>query len=133
MPSYSLVANGNISPSRFVKRDTTTAGRCLQCGAGDQVHGVSGQGTRFAPYGALDDGLHAAAGENCVIHGPPEKNVMLELGGTVVRGDFLKADANGKGVKSSADQEDVGGIAEDSGVSGELIPVQLLIMERSTA
>jgi len=132
MPSYSLTADGDIRPSRFVKLATGTAGRVAECDAGEQIYGVSGPSVRNAPYSTLDDGLHAVAGEGVLVYGPPEKDVMLELGGTVTRGQFLKSDADGKGVASTADQERVGAIALDSGTSGKLIPVQLLPpMERS--
>jgi hypothetical protein len=131
VPSYTRVAGGNVEPMHFVTIGTD--GRVTQAGAGVQIFGVSGQGTRFPPYGSLDDGYAAIAGESVLVHGPPEKDVSLVLGGTVTIGAFIKSDANGEGVASSADQEDVGAIALQAGVSGEIIKVQLIIMERSTA
>lgn len=125
MSSMTKVANGNISPSRFVKQDTTTGvkDRVLQCGAGDRVYGISGPGVRNAPWSELDDGYHAIAGENCFIYGFPEKDVLLELGGTVVAGDLLKADADGKGVVTTTSGQEVGARAEMAGASGDLIRV----------
>jgi hypothetical protein len=51
---------------------------------------------------------------------------FVELGGTVTRGDFLKADASGKGVTadiSAGTTVHTIGRAEVSGVSGDIIPV----------
>lgn len=132
MPSYTKRAGGSIKPMRFVALDTSNPGRVTQAGAGAQIYGVSGVGKRYAPYASLDDGYHAVAGENAIVHGPPEKDVSLVLGGTVTTGQFIKSDANGEGVASTADQEDVGAIAMADGVAGDAIPVQLIVMERST-
>lgn len=131
MPSYTRIAGGNVAPCRFVTLGTN--GRVTQSTAGQQVFGVSGQGTRFPPYGSLDDGYHAIAGEDCEVHGPPEKDVLLDIGGTVTVGAFLKSDANGKGVASTTDREDVGAVALQAGSDGDQIRVQLILMERSTA
>lgn len=123
MPSFTKVANGTIRPSRFVKLDTTADGLVLECDAGDQVYGISGPGTRNTPLDGLDDGNHAIAGENCLIYGPPEKEVLLEIGtGGCSPGDRLASDADGKGVVATADE--YGAIASVMGVEGEVIPVQ---------
>lgn len=124
MPSYTKVANGTIRPSRFVKLDTTADGKVLEADAGDQIYGISQPGTRNTPYSDLDDGNAAKTGETLKIFGPPEKGVLLELGGTVTRGQLLKSDADGKGVNAGTDKDQYGAVAEASGVSGELIPVQ---------
>ena len=126
MPSFTKVANGNITPARFVKLDVTADGRVLQAGAGEQIYGISQAGTRNTPYSTLDDGFAAIAGENLKIFGPPDKEIMLELGGTVVRGDRLKSDASGRGLATVIALDEVGAIAAASGVLGELIPVQCI-------
>ena len=52
---------------------------------------------------------------------------LLELGGTVAVGDYIKSDANGKGVKATLTTgiltEDVNAIALDAGDSGDVIEV----------
>jgi hypothetical protein len=130
MAGLSRVANGDIYPSRFVKIDTTTSGRLLQCGAGDRIYGISGQGTDRPPLGALDTGKAAQTGEQFEVltFGYPgfDGVVMLQLGGTVTRGDRLKADANGAGVTTTSGADEIGALAEDSGVSGNVIPVRLI-------
>jgi hypothetical protein len=128
----SFTANGTIRPSRFVKFDTSGPGLVLEADAGEAVVGISGPGTRFVPWSELDDGNHAIAGENCQVFQDGHKRIMLELGGTVDEGSFLKSDADGKGVAATADQEKYGARARVAGVSGEIIEVDVMIGERST-
>lgn len=125
MPSFTKTANGNIAPSRFVRLDTTADGRVVQAGAGEKIYGISQPGTRRASYSSLDDGYCAIVGESLQIYGPgSDKDVMLELGGTVSAGDRLKSDADGKGVVTTTSGNEVGAIAQVGGTSGQLIPVQ---------
>src|SRR5262245_35890162 len=124
--SYTKVANGNIPPSRFVKLDTTAEGRVLLCGAGERVYGVSQPGTRNAPYSSLDDGFAAIAGENLQIYGPGDKDIPLELGGTVTIGARLKSDVSGRAVATTTNLDEYGAIAMASGTSNQLIPVQVV-------
>lgn len=127
----SKVATADIYPSRFVKL-ASSDGKVTQAGAGEKVFAVSGPGTNSFPFQGLDTGLHASAGQNCRTYEMGEK-CLLELGGTVTAGDYLKADADGKGVTASSDQDDVGAIAQWGGTSGKLIEVKVHIAERSTA
>lgn len=94
--------------------------------AASPIAGVSGPQVRNAPYGTLDDGLAAVSGEQVSVFGPPDKDVMLELGGTVTRGDRLTATTAGKAITTVTNLDEVGAIAMDSGTSGQLIPVQLI-------
>jgi len=127
MASYTKVANGNINPSRFVYLDATADGKVLEASAvTHKLYGISQPGTRNAPYSTLDDGYAAIAGENVQIYGLGDKDVLLELGGTVARGDRLTAATGGKGIKTVTDRDEYGAIAMASGVSGELIPVQVV-------
>lgn len=121
--AYTMVAAGNIAPSRFVKLSTTANGRVAQCGSAEQIYGISQPGTRNTPYSSLDDGYAAIAGENLLVYGAPGARCLLELGGTVTRGDRLKSDTNGKG--TTATTEEYGAVALASGVSGQLIEVQI--------
>lgn len=127
----SFVAGGTIRPSRFVKFDTSGPGKVLEADAGEAVVGISGMSTRWVGWDELDDGNHAVAGENCNVKQDGEKRVALELGGTVDEGDFLKSDADGKGVAATADQENYGARARMAGVSGDIIEVDVMIGARS--
>lgn len=122
----SRVATGNVSPCRFIKLATTADGQATQCGAGDQIFGISGPSTRQAPYPGLDDGYHAIAGENIAVREYPERDVLLELSGTVSPGDRLKADTNGTGIVTTSANDEIGAIAKAAGVSGDRIPVDPL-------
>lgn len=125
----SFVANGNIQPSRFVKLDasaTTTVGKVIICGAGDKPVGISGQGSRNAPYSSLDDGYHAIAGENCRVYTEGEV-CWVESGGVFAQGDRLKSGALGVAVVTTTTQETYGAIAlENSTGSGKLVKVQVV-------
>jgi hypothetical protein len=124
MPSYTRTASADIYPMRFVKIDTTTPFHVLQATAGDKIYGISQEGQRRIDYVAGTDSRAAAAGEDLNIHGPPEKDVLLMLGGTVTQGDSLKSDASGFGVTTTSTGDWIGAIAMASGVSGQAIPVQ---------
>lgn len=130
MPLPPMVANGNIAPQRFAKPDTAADNKCLQCGAGEMPIGISQRGTRNTPYSSLDDGFAAIAGESVHLYGPGE-TAVLELGGTVVAGDFLKSDANGKGVSAAAGDK-YGARTVQAGTSGKLIEVQVITGELET-
>ena len=134
--SYSKVANGNISPCRFVKLDATAEGRVLQAGAGESAYGISqAQNHNIALSGAgftqTDDGFAAIAGEMLNIWGPGDPNVMLECGATVTVGDALKSDASGRGITGSADKDIIGAIALASGTVGKFILVEFRRYDRS--
>jgi hypothetical protein len=123
----SKLCNGNVAPSRFVKEDSsTTAGFVLAAGATDTPFGISQEGVMFPPMGGLDNGF---AG---IQNGPPisvyinGSECWLELGGTVSYGDFLKPSTNGVGVTASSDGDIYGAMAEESGVSGNLIRVRVV-------
>src|SRR5262245_23824674 len=121
--SATKVANGNIGASRFVKQDTTAGVKdgVLQAAAGNQLFGISKPRVRNAPLAPLDDGFAAIAGENLMIYTFPDKDVLLELGGTVAVGDRLKSDVNGCGVVTTSTGDEIGARAEQAGAIGDLI------------
>lgn len=124
----SLVSTGNVVGCRFVKLATSADGAGTAAGANERTIGISGEGTRNAPGTAADDGYLAIAGETIPAFGAGKK-CLLELGGTVVRGDYVKSGAAGVGITSAttgATMQNVGAIALQSGVSGQKILVQVL-------
>lgn len=131
--SYSRRPNGNIKPNTFVKLDTSNTALVLQAGAGERVFGIAGSGTRRIALDGYDTDYIGIAGDPAIpIHGPADPGVLLRLGGTVTHGDLLKSDGSGYGVVADTDKDDYGARALASGVSGELIPVEVLIGERSS-
>ena len=108
------VASGAISPFLFVKQDATDDD-ISTAGANAVVLGV---GPDFL-VAAAEVSLYNFAGVT-----------QLQLGGTVTAGDRLKSDAAGKGVviaTTGTTIQNVGGVARRSGVSGDVIPVQVYI------
>jgi hypothetical protein len=128
MPA-SAIASAAIYPCRFVIKDTTDSGQVTQSGANGRVYGISQRDTRRTPY-VETLGRAAIAGEPVGVYLENEE-CLLELGGTVTAGDYLKSDADGKGVTSSTDLDDVGARAIVSGTSGQQIRVQVKTFERS--
>lgn len=124
----SRVANGNIAPCRFVNLDSSTAGgKVLEADADEKIFGISQPESRMPPYTGLDDGYCAIAGENLKVYTFPDKEVYLEIGsGGCSAGDSLKSDADGKGVVTTTDNDQVGAVAKQSGSAGDLVPVDLL-------
>lgn len=108
-------AEGAISPSRLVK-----------FGAADYgvVQATDGSAS-FA--GVSVERVSAATGE--AVDVVKEDIAFLELGDAVTRGQYLKADANGKGVPVvivAGTPVYFGAKAETSGVAGDIIPVHVL-------
>jgi hypothetical protein len=128
---YGYMANGNIPPCRFVKFDLTAGqaynGRVLQATAlADKVVGISQEGTRRVPYGGLNDGYAAIAGENIKVFQPGDM-CLLEIMATVARGDRVTVDSvnsTGKG-RTAVAAEKSWAIAEQSGVANDKILVRV--------
>jgi len=136
MPTLSnatFVAGGTINPCRFVtmvpllysgtttpSADFTvwpaTAGTSSK---GDRVIGVSQEGT-----GLWSTSTAAVAGDQLRVFGPGEV-ALVECGGTVTAGAWVKSDANGKAVVASADEDFVGGIALQAGADGTKIQIYI--------
>jgi hypothetical protein len=120
------VAGGNIAPSRFVRTDTTADNRVVQATAGTDVCvGVSQVSKRRPPYGSLDDGFAAIAGEGIRIYQLSEV-APIEIGAAVVRGARLVSDANGRAVTATANQGSYAIALQSGGASGVIIDAQIV-------
>jgi hypothetical protein len=126
---FPSVANGNITPARFVKVDTTTDNHVLQCGANEKCVGISQKGQRSAPYPGLQDGYAAIAGESLQVWSLDE-TAPLEYGGTVAAGDYLESDASGRGVACTVDGHYYGAIAGQAGVIGQVCEVLVVLGQK---
>lgn len=123
-------ANGNIRPSRFVKIDTTTNNRVLECGSADKMIGISQKGTRRTPLTGLDDGYAAIAGEGLGVF----QNVQtapLYIDEAVAAGDLIAAGATGGGRPAVAG-EWYGAVAPQAAIAGQILEVQILIGQRDS-
>lgn len=121
--AISYTANGNINPMRFVKEVAGGEYLVVQAGANETVIGVSGTYTQ-----SYDTVYHATAGHTCKVADPTEVP-LLELGGLVSANDYLKSDADGKGVAGSttiSSHQEFGAVALRNGRSGEFIPVKVV-------
>lgn len=129
--SFSKLPGGNIYPARFVKLDGSNVGKALQCGAGEAVFGISTPHTRKFALSGYDDGYAGVDGDGAMnIIGPGDDEALLELGGTVTHGQYVKSDADGKGVAATGDKDNVGAIALTGGTSGKLIRVKPIRFDR---
>lgn len=135
MPSPNYIANGNISPMRFVTFDTTTGSdnKVLQCGTNGQVAGIAQEGGREAPLPVIGSTMYAGKAGDCLTVYGEGDTCLLELGGTVTQGNYLKSDTNGCGVAittTGTTAQQVGAYAMGNGVSGEKIRVQVRLIPK---
>jgi hypothetical protein len=94
-------ANGTIAPAVFVKIDVTADNMVVQATAGSKISGVSQEGMRRTPgLPGSDNTIAAVAGDEIDVFAPGEV-CMLTAGAAVVRGDYLKSDANGLAVPTT--------------------------------
>jgi hypothetical protein len=136
----SATANGSIVPYGAVQIDTSTNNRLIQATSASKAIGIAQKGTRYAPWSPLDDGFCAIANEVFEYYGAGEENVPALLGGTVTAGDYLTVGSGTGALAGSlvtspggADDVYVIGIARMSGVSGEIIPIDVQIFEDVTS
>lgn len=127
----SFIADGDIYPCRFVMpAGTTKDGRIVQATAAtDNLWGISQQHVRRSQY--VDTSGKAAAQNEPIRMFEFGEECYLELAGTVSQGSRLTADTNGKGVATTTDKDRIGAQALAAGVSGEIIPVKVLISDES--
>lgn len=97
----SLKATGNITPSSFVKIDTTSDGDCALAGSNDETIGISAEHTRNAPGTAADDGYTAISGESVAIYGPGQICLLKVGSGGLARGGKVISDGSGLGVAAA--------------------------------
>lgn len=130
MPSanFGWVANGNLTPSRFVKIDVTVDGKVVVAVVGDLPIGVTQQGTRRPPYAGLNDGFCAIAGEQVRVYQVGEV-CGVEAGAAVTRGDRIAPDASGRAITAGAAVKS-GGIALES-ASGAGVIIDMVVIPDS--
>lgn len=114
-------ATAAVNPYRFVKPGSNDYEVVQAAAATDLIIGAS-----------MELGVSA----DDITKGKTRLDVMkigiaeIELGGPVTRGKKLTSDANGKGVAANpaaGSNVSIGGVAEVSGVAGDIIPVLLTI------
>ena len=133
MPSTppQIMARGDIHTCRFVKIDPATDQSALECGANIRPIGISYEGSDYPPLSDVAVSDHAARDARYMgLYGEGDI-CLIEAGDAVVRGNLLKADANGRGVPISivgAVTEHYGAVALQSAAAlGEKIRCQVTI------
>lgn len=129
--NYSFKAGGTIYPMRFVKL-STTENELLQCGANEQIWGVSQEGAKLPLHNE-----EFAAGQYSYLtetrSDAPAVNTIGDIcdviaGGSFNCGDRLKSDADGKAVAAATTGTTVqfiSGRALEAGVTGQ--PSKILV------
>lgn len=113
-------AGGTVNPRRFVKMGAADGYAIQATSSAATIIGISEQ-----VLGPSTANTAAAEATFDVIKGD---QALLELGDTVTRGQYLTADANGKGIPAvivAGTPLYVGAYAEESGVVGDFILVTL--------
>ncbi|MGB9690034.1 hypothetical protein [Thermogutta sp.] len=125
-----LTARSNIAPFRFVRVDSATENGCVQAGDNTDIIGVGQGGTNKPEVQGLISASYAAeAGQPVRVAGVGSVT-MLEVGATVTPGQYLKSDANGRGVPIATTGtviQNYGAIALQGGTTGSIIRVMVLI------
>lgn len=117
----SYKAGGTVNPRRFIKMGAADGYAIQATGSAATLIGISEQ-----VLGPSTNNVAAAEDTFDVIKGD---QAYLELGDTVTRGQYLTADANGKGIPAvivAGTPLYVGAYAEESGVVGDHILVTLV-------
>lgn len=125
-----LVARGNIVPSRFVRLDGSGECGCVQAGDNTDLIGVAQAGTNRPQVTGLVEAQYAAqAGQQVQVAGLGSI-CLVEAGAAITPGQYLKSDAQGRAVPiatSGTTIQNYGAIALQGGSAGEMIRVQVLI------
>ena len=111
--SRSFTATSDIVVSRFVATDSSADYAVAQCGANGRAIGVAQPGARaHALLDTSDPPLAAKVGEQLEVRQSNDPNgdgQIVEYGGTIVAGAYVKSDADGKAVAAT---ETVAGIVD---------------------
>lgn len=123
---FTQVAGGTIEPSRFVIQSTVAAYQVLQSGSGGKAIGISQEGSYLYPSTSNPTNATYAAttGESLSVYGVGSV-CYLTCGSGVTQGDFLKSDADGKGIPATTG-DFVGAVARQSGSASDKILVEVL-------
>ena len=120
-------AAGTVNPSRFVK--VASAGldsQVLQAGAGDSyLLGVSQEWTQDAPIPSETTGDAAASGEQVAVYGIGDVCLLQAGAGGFAMQNYLKSDADGKGIAATLGTDFIGAIALETVAANGLGRVQV--------
>lgn len=128
MNTPNLMASGNIPVSSFVK--ISGQKKVAVAGANEAVIGISFQAGRYPPIPQQSGTNYAAiSGDPVPVYGVGDQCHLLIGSGGVTAGDRIKSGASGEGIKvatTGTTQQEVGAIALETAVEGELCLVQVV-------
>lgn len=132
MPSPNFTANGTIQPSRFVLVDpaSTSGDQVIQAStATTELIGISQEFSKLAPIPNATSEA-AAAGDLVKVYGLGEICLLQSTSAGWTANDRLCADADGKGIASTADAQFYGAIALTTISGAALGRVQVVLGQR---
>ncbi len=126
MANVPLIAEGSISPRRIVEKGTGDFG-CLQSDAtpGSPPLGISSEATRRGANSGLENAEYAAiTGEELLVYQLGEL-ALLDAGAAVSAFDWVKPDANGRGITATTGNHCVGQAVQAATASNQQILVKV--------
>lgn len=128
LPTQSVLANGNINPSRFVMIDVsvTTGWRAIQATAASLlIVGVSQEGSKLPPLEGFTNTLAAEADDPFEMF-PYMSTALIFSGAAITIGALVTSDANGKAVAATSGQLAWGRAFQSAGGADEKVHIQVL-------
>lgn len=102
---------GDFSSKQYCFAKLSADDSVVAAGAGESTDGIMQDAPASGEFGSV------------ALQGGGAK---LKIAGTVTRGQYLKSDANGAGLAATADKDVYGAKAAVSGVSGDVIAVEVM-------
>ena len=118
-----VIAGGDINPARFVSLSTSANNTVVESNAGDTtVVGITDESTKNAPQTGGST-LHAEDNDHVRMHQYGEDCLVKVGTGGLTAGDYVKPDADGKGVTASTTADVAFAIAFETATAGDLARV----------
>lgn len=119
-----FVAGGNIAPCRIVVQSDDFTVIQSTASPGKPPTGISSEATRRPPNSAYDDGYAAIANGMIRVYQLGE-HALCDVGSPISAGDWIKPDANGRGVPASTGNYYVGQAVEAGSASNKRVLVKV--------
>ena len=118
-----------VRPSRFVKMSVTHDSKVDEANAADvALLGISAEWNQDAPIPSETTGDAAASGEHVRVYGMGDI-CLIDLGsGGCTVGQYLKPDADGKGIVATVATDFIGALALEGGAENDKVRVQVMFI-----
>ncbi len=125
-----LTARGNILPFRFVRVDASSENGCLQAADNTDIIGVAQSGANKPEISGMVSAQYAAeSGQPVRVQGIGSI-AMVECGGNVTPGQYLKSDSQGRAVgvaTTGTTIQNYGAVALQGGTAGSIVRAMVII------